>query len=94
MYEITFIVNDEKDADTLKDLLTAADGKIVNEKKWGKRAFSYPIQKMESGSYITWTVEVTEPKMKELKSKMTFNEKLVRFLILKVNDSEQPQAQV
>ena len=91
MYEVTFIVNEEKDSASVQDLLTAASGKVISEKKWGKRTLSYPIAKLTSAYYLTWTVDIDDKKLADLKNKMTYDEKLIRFLLLKVEtDSLKP----
>lgn len=82
-YELTFLLANEEEAKTLTDLLTSLTGKLVDEKKWGKLPLAYPINKLEAASYFTWTIDMDNKKVTEFKKKLNFNEKLIRYLLLK-----------
>lgn len=85
-YEFTFLLKEEKDEETVKQLVTSLGVTVSNEKKWGKRSLAYPINKMTSLFFFTWTIELEKAKMKELKQKLDFMENVERFLILKEED--------
>lgn len=82
-YELTFLVNDAADAKDVKSTLESFDGKIVEEKPWGKRALAYPIDKLESAEYFTYMIQIDPAKIEDFKTKMNFNEKIIRYLLLK-----------
>lgn len=86
-YELTFLLNDEEEIKTIASLLKSLEGKIVEEKKWGKMQFAYPIKKLESANYYTWIINMDKKNVPEFKKKLNFNEKLIRHLILDVNTS-------
>ena len=86
MYELTFLLNDEAELQTLNKLVTSLDGKLVNEKKWGKRELAYPINKVTAADYYTWTLNIAENQLSELRKRLNFNDKLIRFLLLKVEE--------
>lgn len=67
-------------------MLEASSGTLQNEEKWGKRTLAYPINKETSAEYFTWKIEIGEANLNELKKKLNFNEKLIRYLILKSDE--------
>lgn len=81
-YELTFLLNNEEEIKSLTDLVNSLKGKIVEEKKWGKRQLAYPIKKLSSAYYYTWKVDIDHKKVPELERKMNFNEKLIRHILL------------
>jgi len=83
-YELTFLLPEEAEAETIKTLIESLQGKISEEQKWGKRLLAYPIDKQMNGYYCTWFIEMEAKAMAELKKKLSFNEKLLRYLLLKV----------
>lgn len=82
-YELTFLVNDAADAKEIKSTLESYSGKILEEKEWGKRALAYPIGKIEAAEYYTYRVQIDPSQIEEFKQKMNFNEKIIRYLLLK-----------
>lgn len=89
MYEITFLVKEEKDVSVLKDLLKSLSGKIMDEKSWGLKKLSYPIYKKDSLYYFTWNIEIEENKLEEMKKKLSFDNTIVRYLLLKKEDKNE-----
>jgi ribosomal protein S6 len=83
-YELTFLLNSEEEKKTVSSLLTSLDGKVVEEKHWGKLQFAYPINHKTSADYFTWVIDVDNKKVAELKKKLNFDEKLIRYLLLEV----------
>lgn len=88
MYELTFILNDEAELKTISSLITSLKGKVVSEKKWERHEFAYPIGKITSGNYYTWMIEMGAKDISELKKRLNFNEKMIRYLILSGEDTE------
>ena len=57
-YETVFILTPvlsdaqmKEAVDKVKDVITSANGTIVNEENWGLRKLAYPIQKKSTGFY-------------------------------------------
>lgn len=84
-YELTFLLNEEKELTNLKTLIESFDAKVVKEDKWGKRTLVYPIKKIRSAAYYNWTIEIERSKIQELRKKLNYNEQLIRFLLLVKN---------
>lgn len=84
-YELVFLLNEESETKNLRDLLTSLKIKLVKEEVGGKRALSYPIKKHTSAVYYFWQIEADKKVVAELRKKLNYNEKLIRYLLL-VND--------
>lgn len=89
-YEIMFIVKNtieddanKKVADSLKDLITADKGKIIEFKEMGKRKLAYPIKKELTGTYFVMEVEANHETIKEFERKVLINENVLRHLVIK-----------
>ncbi|MEO6508848.1 MAG: 30S ribosomal protein S6 [Patescibacteria group bacterium] len=83
-YEFTFLLPDEAEVEPIRTLIQSLEGKITEEQKWGKRQLSYPMKKLYQAFYFTWMLEIAPKQLAELKKKLNFNEKLLRYLLLKV----------
>jgi len=81
-YELTVIVRDEKDVDAVKAIIKEFEGKVEKEQKWGKRDLAYPIKKETSAFYFTYQVELVPKTIDEIKRKMNYDEKIIRYLLL------------
>ncbi len=85
VYELTFLLNEEAELKSIEELIQSLSGKIINKEKWGKKTLSYPIKKTNSAVFYIWKFEINPEKLTELKRKLNFNEKLLRYLILKLD---------
>lgn len=82
-YELTFLVNNQADAKEVKTALDQFSAKVISEESWGKRALAYQINKLESAEYFTYKIQIAADKIEEFKIKLNFNEKVIRYLLLK-----------
>lgn len=85
-YELTFLLHDEAETKTIKDILTLLSVKLVKEDTWGKKTLAYPIAKSRSALFFHWIVETDKKKVMELKKRLNYSEKLVRYLLLAVEE--------
>lgn len=84
-YELTFLVAEGDEAlKELKGLITKQNGKIIKEDSWGQKTLSYPINKLRAAHFYNWTVELDKTVISNLKKELNFSEKLLRYLLLKV----------
>ena len=81
-YELTFLLNEEKELSVLKELLKSFGAKLLEETTWGKKTLVYPIKKQTSASFYHWTLDMDDKKVSELSKKLNYNEKLIRYLLL------------
>ena len=81
-YDFTFLLNEEAELKTIKNLIISIKGKITKEDSWGKKTLSFPIKKMRIANFYNWQIEMETKVMKEFKKKLDYNEELIRYLIL------------
>ena len=84
-YELTLLLPEEAEVKSIKELLSSLKGKVEKEDNWGKRDLAYPIKKNASAFYFHWLIDIEQDNVNEFKKKLNFNEKLLRFLLLKVS---------
>jgi len=82
IYELTLLLEKEDDLKTIKELINKYSGKILNEEKWGERMLAYPIKKKNKAIYYTLEFSFDKKNILPLKTKLNFNEKIIRYLLL------------
>lgn len=85
MYEITFIVKDEKNSKIVKDILTENKAKILYEEEIGKKNFCYTIKKQTAGYYFTYYVDMLPAKIASVTKQLNSEAEVLRFLTFKSN---------
>ena len=81
-YEFTFLLNEEKELSVIKELIVAHKGEVLKEATWGKKQLIYPIKKQYSATFYCWNISVPKPQVSNLKKKLNYNEKIIRYLLL------------
>lgn len=81
-YELTVLLTDEKDLKSVKEHIAALEGKITRDKSWGERSLSYSIKKKSKAQYMTLWFNMLPKSILELKKRLTYDEKLLRYLLL------------
>lgn len=84
-YEFVFLLNEKDELKNLKDFIVSFSGKVVEEKTLGKKNLAYPIKKQSSADFYEWKIQLNQDKLNEFKKKVGFNEKLLRYLLLKLD---------
>lgn len=85
-YSFVFLTNDQSEPARLKELITSLEGTVSEEKPMGKKTFAYPIDKVESAEYYEWAFQMPAAKMTEFKKKLSFEDNLIRYLLLTKED--------
>lgn len=85
-YEFVFLLNEEGELKNLKELIKSFSGKLIEEKSWGQKKLAYPIKKQGIAVFYDWGVELSPQNLSEFKKKLNFNEKLLRYLLLKTEN--------
>lgn len=83
LYELIFLLNEDEEVKKIKEFITSTSGKVIEEKTWGEKPLSYPIKKQKTAKFYEWRVDLKTDKLAELKKKLNFNEKVLRYLLLK-----------
>ncbi len=81
-YELVFLLNEEADSPSVKQLIESLSGKIVKEEAWGKKTLAYAIKKARSAFFFDWILEMDVKQTAEFRKKLNFNEKILRYLLL------------
>ena len=92
-YEIMFIVRPDMEeaeikatAEEMKKVLTDGNATIIEEKSIGQRELAYEIKKFSTGYYFLFIAEANAEVVKEFDRIVRINEKLLRHLIVKVEE--------
>lgn len=83
-YELTFLLNEEAALKTLKELVTGLEGSVTKEEKWGEKLLAYPIKGLTKAHFYNWVITIPKNRVMELRKKLNYNEKLIRHLLLVV----------
>ncbi len=57
---------------------------IVYKESWGLRNLAYPIKENRKAFYEFMNIEISQNNIDELNSKLNLNEKIIRYLSIKV----------
>ena len=89
-YELAVVVSAKIEDDAraeviekVKDLITRVGGNVTDVDEWGKRRFTYEIQKMKEGFYyfIHFEAESTVPA--ELEQRIRIMDNVLRYLCVR-----------
>jgi len=81
-YELTFLLNEEAELKKIKELVISLQGKVEKEEDWGLKTLSYKIKNNQTAHFYNYVITIDKSKLAELKKKLNFNEKLLRYLLL------------
>ena len=84
-YEMTFLLKQESDQEAVKKITNSFKTKVIEEKKWGKKTLAYSIKKQSELYFFSWTIELSEKELPDLRKKLDFNEIIIRYLIIKLD---------
>ncbi|MDA1317320.1 MAG: 30S ribosomal protein S6 [bacterium] len=81
-YECTIVVDGQKQLEEFKTLMGEFSVTLSGEKPWGKRLFTYPINKKESGEYYTMKLTIDPSKLAAMRQKLDYSNIVIRSLII------------
>lgn len=82
-YELTLLLEKEADLKNIKEIITLLQGKIEKEESWGEKLLAYKIGKHRKALYFHLIISIERKNLKELKQKLNFETKIIRYLLLK-----------
>jgi small subunit ribosomal protein S6 len=95
-YETIFITDSAMTEAEIDDLIKSYEqivgtgqGKVLKVEKWGKRKLAYPISRQEEGSYVLMVFESPGDLVKELERRYRMNDRIVRYLTVRVEHETQ-----
>lgn len=77
-------MREETDQKDLKETISSLSGKVLDEKAHGLKNLSYEIKKHKQANLFQWIVQFDMDKISEFKKKLGFNDKIIRYLMLKL----------
>ena len=66
--------------------LSELDGNVVYKESWGLRNLAYPIKENKKAFYEFMNIEIPQDKIDTLNSKLNLNDKIIRYLSIKVKN--------
>ena len=94
-FEAVFLFNPDLDTSNLKKIentfieqLKSISGSIIAEEDWGLRDLAYSINKNKKAFYKFFQIEIDSNKIQEIKKILNQNEKIMRYLFIKVDNHE------
>ncbi len=87
-YELTLLLKKSEEVDLIKQLLTSNGVNIIKEEKWGEKTLAYPIKKNRTAFFYNFLIEIPKEKVNNLKRKLNFEEKILRYLLLVTEDKK------
>ena len=98
-YETVFITHpDLEEADLkkslkkFKDIIKKGKGKLIHEYLWGRRRLAYQIANQNHGVYHIWYLQGSGAILEELQTQFRYNDEVLRFQTVKVDDLDQEAA--
>ena len=73
----------EKATNRVEKIFTDNGGKVTNVDNWGKRKLAYPINRLEHGVYIFYTVEFPSEAVRKVEGLLNITDEVIRFLVTK-----------
>ena len=94
-YESVFIVRQdipaaqvESLAANMNEIVTKNGGKVTKTEHWGLKTLAYKIKKNRKGHYVHFNIDAPPVAVIELERNLRFNEDVLRFLTVKVDELE------
>ena len=80
--------NIAKENEDINNIIVNFKGILVNIEDWGLRNFSYNIKNYKKAFYNFYQFEINGDKIADMKKTLTQNEKIIRHLIIKVENHQ------
>ena len=77
--------NNNKIVEIFENIVTEQGGSIVGKEDWGLRDLAYKINSMKKAFYFFYQINIEGQKIQTLKKNLSQNEKIIRYLFIKVN---------
>ena len=89
-YEVAVVYHPDLEIDLdkatsrVEKIFTDNGGKITNvDSNWGKRKLAYPINRLDYGIYMFYTVEFPGEAVRKVEGLLNITDEVIRFLITK-----------
>ncbi len=86
LYILSASLSDEETEEMIgkiNSFIQSNGGRVVDEKRWGKKNLAYPIAKADTGYYVLSHVEIPVDTVSGIKHLAKINENFLRVMIIK-----------
>lgn len=83
LYHPDLEIDLDKATSRVEKIFTDNGGNVVNADNWGKRKLAYPINRLDYGIYIFYTVEFPGEAVRKVEGLLNITDEVIRFLITK-----------
>jgi ribosomal protein S6 len=90
-YEISFYLDSEEDFSQIKSILESGGAINLTDCKPEKMQLSYPIKKRKFAFFGSLNFEAEPEAIQNVKNKLDIEKKLIRYMILRVEDFHQKE---
>ncbi|MEO7653433.1 MAG: 30S ribosomal protein S6, partial [Bryobacteraceae bacterium] len=73
--------------ETMKGVVTAAEGTVDKIDKWGKRRLAYRVDKHREGSYVLMQFTAGPQTVKEFERKLRVTDSVIKFLTVRIDET-------
>jgi small subunit ribosomal protein S6 len=91
-YELVVVIHPEVADDavepitnTLTQVITGKGGTITELNRWGRKRLAYPIKHLMEGNYVLIKFKLDPSANRELETTLKISEKIIRYLLIKVD---------
>jgi len=77
-----------KIVDMIEKLVVNEGGKVIDKEDWGLRDLAYKINTLKKAFYYFYQISIDSQKIKTLKNNFSLNERIIRYLFIKVNEHD------
>ncbi len=92
-YELVYIVSPDASEQEVTDLHAQVEsiigrigGELVKSENWGRRKLAYEIGPHKEGVYVLELINGSGELMKELERRLRVNERVLRYLVVRVDE--------
>ena len=92
-YELVYIVSPDASEQEVTDLhgqveaaIARIGGELVKSENWGRRKMAYEIGPHKEGVYVLELINGSGELMKELERRLRVNERVLRYLVVRVDE--------
>lgn len=89
-YELTLVLDAKKGAalkkkvtETVESLVKVFKGKVVESKDWGTKEMAYRVNKVLTGTYLFFELELPPLSVKSINDKLRIDKEIMRFLLVR-----------
>ncbi|MDO4870608.1 MAG: 30S ribosomal protein S6 [Candidatus Saccharibacteria bacterium] len=91
-YELTVLVHPDMESEidkaieTVTNIITKADGKVIKQDNWGKKRLAYSIDKQFFANYLYFELELPADAPLKISNVLNITKEVLRYLLVKADE--------